>query len=61
MPKHTPEQIENIADSIMPNFIPKDASLNDLSFAFTVDGMNYKVAYQKNKQGIWRLISHEPA
>jgi hypothetical protein len=61
MPKHTPEQIENIADSIMPNFIPRDASLSDLSFVFTVDGMNYKVAYRKDKQGSWKLISQEQA
>ena len=61
MPKHSPEQVENVANSIMPNFIPKDGTLSNLSFSFTLDGTNYKVAYLKDAKGIWKLVSQERA
>jgi hypothetical protein len=57
MSKHSPAQVKYVADTLMPNFIPKDSSVNDLTFAFTVDGVNYEVIYQKNKQGEWQFES----
>lgn len=61
MAKHTPEQIENIANTIMSSFIPKDSSANEFSFVFTADGVNYEVTYRKNKEGYWALVSHQQA
>lgn len=61
MAKHTPEQINYVADTLMPNFIPKDETVIDLSFAFTLDGVNYEVTYQKNTQGDWQFMSQRKA
>jgi hypothetical protein len=61
MSKHTTEQIQYVADTIMPGFIPKDVTSRELSFAFTMDGVNYEVVYQKDKQGKWQFISHQNA
>lgn len=61
MAKHTPEQINYVADTLMPNFIPKDTTINDLTFAFTIDGVNYEVVYQKDAQGEWQFISQQRA
>jgi hypothetical protein len=61
MAKHTTDQIQYIADTIMPGFIPKDGNARELSFAFTVDAVNYEVIYQKDKQGNWQFISHKKA
>jgi len=61
MPKHTPEQINYVADTLMPGFIPKDKTVVDLSFAFTLDGVNYEVVYQKNTKQKWDFISFKKA
>jgi len=61
MPKHTPDQIENIANSIMRGFIPKDEAAQGFSFVFTADGVNYEVTYRKTKEGQWTLVSHQQA
>lgn len=61
MSKHTAEQIHFVADTLMPGFIPKDNTVSDLSFAFTLDGVNYEVIYQKNQKGEWQIISYKRA
>jgi hypothetical protein len=61
MSKHTPEQIQYVADTIMPGFIPRDVTASELNFAFTMDGVNYEVVYQKDKQGNWQFSSHRKA
>jgi len=61
MANHTPEQITYVAKTLMPNFVPKDGAENSLSFAFTLDGVNYEVVFEKDKQGEWQLISHRKA
>lgn len=61
MAKHTQDQINYVADTLMPNFIPKDEAITDLSFAFTLDGVNYEVIYQKNAQGKWLFVSQRKA
>ena len=61
MSKHTTEQIQYVADTIMPGFIPKDGAARELNFAFTMDGVNYEVIYQKDKQGNWLFVSYQKA
>ena len=61
MPKHSPDQINYVADTLMPNFIPKDNAITDLSFAFTLDGVNYEVVYQKDTKGDWQFVSQRKA
>lgn len=61
MAKHSTEQIQYVADSIMSDFIPKDKNAQDLSFAFTLDGTNYEVVYQKDNKGNWQYKSHQKA
>jgi hypothetical protein len=61
MSKHSPEQVKYVADTIMPTFIPKDAAVTALSFAFTLDGVNYEVIYEKDKKGEWQFISYQKA
>jgi hypothetical protein len=61
MPKHTPEQIQFIADSLMPGFVPKDQSESTLTFAFTADSSNYEVIYKKNSDAKWQFASYKKA
>ena len=61
MPKHTPEQVQFIADSIMPEFVPKDQSVSDLTFAFTADSTNYEVIYKKDSDAKWQFVSFKKA
>lgn len=61
MSKHTSEQINFVADTLMPGFIPKDSTVSELSFAFTLDGVNYEVIYQKSKKGEWQFVSSKRA
>lgn len=61
MSKHSTDQVKYVADSIMPGFIPKNAAVADLSFSFTLDGINYEVIYKKDPKGIWQYQSHREA
>jgi len=61
MPKHTPEQIQFIADSLMPGFVPKDESESTLTFAFTADTTNYEVIYKKDSDSKWQFVSYKKA
>ena len=60
MKKHSKEQIEATADSIMNHFIPKNPEEKTLSFHFTIPpSSNYKVNYEKNTKGEWSFIGFE--
>lgn len=59
--KHTKEQIEAMASSIMEHFIPKNPDETILTFHFTIPpSHNYKVKYEKDAKGVWNFIDFEP-
>jgi hypothetical protein len=59
---HSVQQIQLIADSLLPTFIPKDQNQTSLSFHFTVaPGKTYKVNYEKTVmkgKSEWTFINH---
>lgn len=58
--KHSKEQIEATANAILPHFIPKNTEEKKLSFHFTIPpSSNYKVGYEKDAKGNWKLTSYE--
>ncbi|MFD0939218.1 hypothetical protein [Pedobacter boryungensis] len=60
MKKHSKDQIEATANSIMQHFIPKDAAEQKLSFHFTIPpSSNYKVSYEKDAKGNWNFVAYE--
>ncbi|WP_207423377.1 hypothetical protein [Desertivirga brevis] len=54
--KLSDQQIQAIAESLLPSFIPKDSSENQLAFHFTAEGSHYQVAFEKEAK-IWKFIS----
>lgn len=55
-------QIELVANSLLPKFIPKDECLTEFSFNFTLAPNNtYKVYYEKptKKNAVWTYIKFE--
>ncbi|MDB5014693.1 MAG: hypothetical protein JWQ25_2895 [Daejeonella sp.] len=55
-------QIELVANSLLPKFIPKDESLTEFSFQFTLAPNNtYKVYFEKTskKAPIWTYVKFE--
>ena len=60
MKKHSKEQIEATADSIMQHFIPKNVAETQFSFHFTIPpSSNYRVSYEKNAKKVWILTGYE--
>ncbi|WP_316817845.1 hypothetical protein [Pedobacter nyackensis] len=58
---HAERQIKLIADTLLPGFIPKDPSENELTFHFTIPpNKSYKVNYKKSIKNEWIFISFEP-
>jgi hypothetical protein len=56
---HSKEQIKNIADTLLPSFIPKDPAETELVFHFTLPpNQSYKVSYKK-KNANWQFIGYE--
>ena len=59
---HSVQQIQLIADTLLPTFIPKDQNQTSLSFHFTIaPGKTYKVNYEK--RGVkgtseWTFVDH---
>ncbi|MGF7038789.1 hypothetical protein M2273_002030 [Mucilaginibacter lappiensis] len=51
------ESITLVADSILPNFLPGDNSVKELSFDFTMQGKGYTAFYIKDSTGYWQLNS----
>jgi hypothetical protein len=46
-----------VANSVLPNFLPHDSSVNELSFGFTMRGDKYTAFYIKDSAGYWQLNS----
>lgn len=56
------EQIEAIANTLLPSFIPKDNQETILSFHFTLPPDNsYKVFFEKDAKAKWQFIRYEQA
>ncbi|MDN5287855.1 MAG: hypothetical protein JWR38_4129 [Mucilaginibacter sp.] len=51
------EAIALAANSVLPNFLPHDNSVNELSFNFTMQGNGYTAFYHKDVKGYWQLSS----
>lgn len=49
------ESITLVADSILPNFLPGDSMVKELSFDFTMQGKSYTAFYVKDAAGYWQL------
>ena len=49
------EAIAVAANSVLPNFLPHDNSVNELSFNFTMSGTGYTAFYVKDTNGYWQL------
>ncbi|MBB6501395.1 hypothetical protein [Pedobacter cryoconitis] len=56
------EQIEAIANTLLPSFIPKDNQETTLSFHFTLPPDNsYKVFFEKDSKAKWQFVRFEEA
>lgn len=56
------DQIEAIANTLLPSFIPKDKLENNLSFHFTLPpDSSYKVFFEKDSKAKWQFIRFEEA
>jgi len=56
------DQIEAIANTLLPSFIPKDNKETSLSFHFTLPpDSSYKVFFEKDAKAKWQFISYEEA
>jgi hypothetical protein len=54
------QQIQIIADTLLPGFIPKDTDTKELIFHFTLPPNNsYKVWYKKTDKSQWEFIRYE--
>jgi hypothetical protein len=59
---HPKEQIEAIANTLLPSFIPKDAKETTLSFHFTLPpDSSYKVYFERDGSSKWQFKSFETA
>ena len=55
------DQVEKIAHALLPGFIPKDKSANELTFHFTIPpNDSFKVWFEK-KGADWQFIKYEEA
>lgn len=55
-------QIEAIANTLLPSFIPKDDQETTLSFHFTLPpDSSYKVFFEKDKSAKWQFKTYESA
>jgi hypothetical protein len=56
------EQIEAIANTLLPSFIPKDNKETTLSFHFTLPpDSSYKVFFEKDAKAEWHFLRYEEA
>lgn len=54
------EQVEKIANMLLPGFIPKDDTVDELTFHFTTPpNNNFKVWYEKKENAKWVFIKYE--
>lgn len=47
--------IAAVADNVVANFLPDDASVNEFDFNFTMQGKGYTAFYAKDTAGYWKL------
>jgi len=56
------DQIEAIANTLLPSFIPKDVKETTLSFHFTLPpDSSYKVFFEKDAKANWQYLRFEEA
>ena len=56
------DQIEAIANTLLPSFVPKNAGETVLSFHFTLPpDSSYKVFFEKDAKAKWQFIRYEEA
>lgn len=54
------DQIEAIANTLLPGFVPRDKNENKLSFHFTLPpDSTYRVFFERNSKLEWLFISYE--
>lgn len=57
---HSATQIQLIADTLLPGFLPKDQEQKELTFHFTIPpGNHYKVWYHKTIKKAWEFVRFE--
>lgn len=44
-----------VADSIVTNFLPDDAAVNEFSFDFNLAGKGYTAFYTRGTEGYWKM------
>lgn len=49
------EQIALVAESVLPNFLPDDPTVNEFSFDFNMMGIGYTAFYIKDDNGYWEM------
>ncbi len=49
------EQIALVADSVLPNFLPDDPTVNEFAFDFNMMGIGYTAFYIKDADGYWQM------
>jgi hypothetical protein len=49
------EHIALVADSVLPHFLPDDASITEFSFDFNMMGIGYTAFYTKDESGYWQM------
>jgi hypothetical protein len=56
------DQIEAIANTLLPSFIPKDPAETSLSFHFTLPpDSSYRVFFEKDSKAKWQFLRYEDA
>lgn len=56
------DQIEAIATTLLPGFVPKDEKETSLYFHFTLPpDSSYKVFFEKDAKSNWQFIRYEKA
>lgn len=58
--KHSPANIESIAQTLFPDFKPKDVLETAFSFHFTLPpNCTYKVFFEKDERLNWKFVRFE--
>ena len=54
------DQIESIANTLLPGFLPRDETINELSFHFTIPpNQSYKVWYMRKDSSDFKFVKFE--
>jgi len=58
--KLSDQQVQSIAESLLPTFISKDDTETSLTFNFTAEGLHYKVDFKKEgKNWLYKGFSEQ--